>query len=186
MMDITVISPFILWLLPALFILHDLEEMLSFKPWLRRNGQQIRERFPAPVGRMVDHLENISVKQFAAMATEELVILTAVTVYASLSANYYPWLALLLAFGLHLLAHLAQWLVMRRYVPSAITSLLCLPVFIYIVWTLAADQLFTLQEFILCAIAGTLVVAVNLFTIHQIASYAAWKATAEKKQKSDN
>ena len=37
------------------------------------------------------------------MAAEELVLLVAVTACAALAGCYYPWLALFLAFGMHLL-----------------------------------------------------------------------------------
>ena len=116
----------LLWSLPAMFLLHDAEEVLFLPPWLRRNRELLARRFPQLARRMLPHFDGISPLRFAAMAAEELVLLVAVTACAALAGCYYPWLALFLAFGMHLLIHLGQWAVVGRYVPVITTSLPCL------------------------------------------------------------
>ena len=116
----------LLWSLPAMFLLHDAEEMLFLPPWLRRNREWLARRFPQLARRMLPHFDGISPLRFAAMAAEELVLLVAVTACAALAGCYYPWLALFLAFGMHLLIHLGQWVALGRYVPVIATSLPCL------------------------------------------------------------
>ena len=113
----------LLWSLPAMFLLHDAEEVLFLPPWLRRNRELLARRFPQLAHRMLPHFDGISPLRFAAMAAEELVLLVAVTACAALAGCYYPWLALFLAFGMHLLIHLGQWAVVGRYVPVITTSL---------------------------------------------------------------
>lgn len=115
-----------MWSLPAMFLLHDAEEMLFLPPWLRRNRELLARRFPQLARRMLPHFDGISPLRFAAMAAEELVLLVAVTACAALAGCYYPWLALFLAFGMHLLIHLGQWVALGRYVPVIATSLPCL------------------------------------------------------------
>ena len=126
MADGALLPGWLLWSLPAMFLLHDAEEVLFLPPWLRRNREWLARRFPQLARRMLLHFDGISPLRFAAMAAEELVLLVAVTACAALAGCYYPWLALFLAFGMHLLIHLGQWAAVGRYVPVIATSLPCL------------------------------------------------------------
>ena len=80
----------LLWSLPAMFLLHDAEEVLFLPPWLRRNRELLARRFPQLARRMLPHFDGISPLRFAAMAAEELVLLVAVTACAALAGCYYP------------------------------------------------------------------------------------------------
>ena len=127
----------LLWSLPAMFLLHDAEEVLFLR--------------------------------FAAMAAEELVLLVAVTACAALAGCYYPWLALFLAFGMHLLIHLGQWAVVGRYVPVITTSLPCLACCGWGLCIMINSRAFSLREFVLCGMAGCVAAAVNLWLVHRLA-----------------
>ena len=114
MADGALLPGWLLWSLPAMFLLHDAEEVLFLPPWLRRNREWLARRFPQLARRMLLHFDGISPLRFAAMAAEELVLLVAVTACAALAGCYYPWLALFLAFGMHLLIHLGDWAAVGR------------------------------------------------------------------------
>ncbi len=108
--------------------------------------------------------------RFAAMAAEELVLLVAVTACAALAGCYYPWLALFLAFGMHLLIHLGQWAAVGRYVPVIATSLPCLACCGRGLCIMINSRAFSLREFVLCGMAGCAVAAVNLWLVHRLAA----------------
>lgn len=159
----------LLWLLPAAFMLHDAEEAVFLPGWLRRNRDALARRFPRISRRLLPRLEHLTALRFAAMAAEELILLTAVTAYAVSTGNCYPWLALFLAFGIHLLLHLVQWIAVGRYVPVVATSLIGL---VYCGWgihVLKNSRLFTLREAVLCAVAGCVAAGVNLLLLHRLA-----------------
>lgn len=160
------IPKLVLWLLPVLFVIHDGEEALWLMPWLDRNRPRLERRFPRLAGRLYAHFSHLSRRAFTAMAAEELLLLSVVTLYSALTGNYYPWLALLLAFGLHLLVHLAQGVAVWGYVPSLATSVLCLPVVGWMLLTTINSRLFTGREFVFCAAAGLLVAGGNLIALH--------------------
>lgn len=163
----------LLWLLPAMFALHDAEEALFLPPWLRRNREFLARRFPRLSRRLLPHMEGITPVKFAAMAAEELALLLAVTLYATLAGGYYPWLALFLAFGVHLAVHAAQWIAVGRYLPLAATScigLLCAGWGLHI---LINSRLFTLREFVFCGAAGCAAAVVNLLFLHRLAAKSA-------------
>ena len=50
----------LLWSLPAMFLLHDAEEVLFLPPWLRRNRELLARRFPQLARRMLPHFDGIS------------------------------------------------------------------------------------------------------------------------------
>lgn len=162
------LSVLLLWLLPAAFLLHDAEEALFLPAWLRRNRNLIARRFPRLSRRLLPHIGRISRAKFAAMAAEEFVLLLAVTVYAALSHDYRPWLALFLAFGLHLVVHIVQWCAVGRYIPCVATSLAALVYCGWGVYSLINSRLFTLREFLLCGAAGCVAAALNLILLHAL------------------
>lgn len=156
----------LLWLLPAVFFLHDAEETLFLPAWLRRHRNLLARRFPRLSRRLLPHLARISPVKFAVMAAEEFVLLLAVTSYVVFSHDYLPWLALFLAFGVHLVVHIVQWIAVGRYIPQVATSLVGL---VYCAWGLHVvtnSRLFSLREVVLCGVAGCVVAAVNLYVLH--------------------
>lgn len=254
------LSALLLWLLPALFLLHDAEEALFLPSWLRRNrdylmrrfcgeettapapddpprrpertprpkaagsaarntargrisrfrrtsrflkgsassarntsqGRAGISRFPARCGsrsgipcrraatvrtplrhrvfrRMLPQLFSVTRKQFALMAAEELLLLLGVTVHAAATGIYRPWLALFLAFGLHLMVHLAQGVAVGRYFPALATTL---PGVLYFAWGLQATVFsgrIPPRELLPCTLAGVLVAGLNLWLLHRAA-----------------
>ena len=90
----------LLWLLPAVFVLHEVEETVFLPAWLRRHRSELMSRFPRLSGRLLPRLDGISRKEFAIMAVEESLLLVGATACASFVSWPYPWLALFLAFGL--------------------------------------------------------------------------------------
>lgn len=174
----------LLWLLPAAFLLHDAEEVFFLPAWLRRNRNLLVQRFPRCSDRLLPHLAGISRAVFTAMAVEELILLLSVTFYAAFSRVYYPWLALFLAFGMHLLVHIGQWIAVGRYIPVGGTSLAAL---IYCGWGLnflINFRLFTLREFVLCGMAGFVAASVNLFLLHAAARVTAGKVECRRTRSS--
>ena len=138
----------LLWSLPAMFLLHDAEEVLFLPPWLRRNREWLARRFPQLARRMLPHFDGISPLRFAAMAAEELVLLVAVTACAALAGCYYP----------------------GRYVPVIATSLPCLACCGRGLCIMINSRAFSLREFVLCGMAGCAVAAVNLWLVHRLAA----------------
>lgn len=163
------LPPWLLWSLPFLFVLHDAEETLFLPAWLRRNRPFLLRRLPVRFRRLVRRLPDLSPRMFAAMAAEELLLLLLVTALALGRDLLQPWLSLYLAFGLHLLLHLGQWLVVGRYVPIVATSLGLLPFWLYGISVIWRSALFAPGEWVLCGLAGCAVAAANLSLLHAAA-----------------
>lgn len=160
----------LLWLFPAMFVLHEAEEVAFLPAWLHRRMPELARRFPRLAARLLCRLDGISRREFAAIAAEELLLLVGATACASFADCLYPWLALFLAFGLHLVGHLLQALFIRRYVPVIVTSLAGL---IYCGWglcVLIGSRTFSPGEYLLCGVAGIVVAGANLYLMHALAA----------------
>ncbi|PIE87452.1 MAG: HXXEE domain-containing protein [Bacteroidetes bacterium] len=119
-------------LLPVVFMIHDFEEIIMFKPWLKRNRAELKRRFP----KFEDFLTkrnyfNLSTSAFAVAVLHEFILITLVTVLSLWYNAYYWWFGAFAVYTLHLFVHIAQWLIYRKYVPVIITSFLTLPYCIY-------------------------------------------------------
>lgn len=157
----------LLWLLPLMFVLYDAEEAWLLPAWLRRNRSRLAQRFPRLAQRLLPHLAAITPAQFRFMAAEELTLLLAATCLASFGGSCYPWLALFLAFGLHLVVHLVQAAAARMYVPAAATSVLCLAGWGWGMGRLADAGVLTWALFAVCGSAGSFFAAANLWLLHR-------------------
>ena len=110
-------------LLPILFMLHEFEEMILLPTWCRRNETELSRRFPA----LQSKLSFLQSPAFGIAVCEEFIICSACTIITIATGNVLFWYICLLAFTLHFIAHLVQFLLIRKYIPSIVTTVLCLP-----------------------------------------------------------
>lgn len=155
----------IVWIFPVLFIFHDLEELTFLKSWINRNNSFLAQKFPKMTKRVLPHFSSITNFSFALGVIEELIIIIIVTLISFLTQKYYLWTGLFIAFTFHLMIHCIQTLVIKKYVPAIATSVILLPVCIYIIWDTA--HLFILQRIIQFSIIGLLIMAVNIIAVHK-------------------
>jgi hypothetical protein len=113
----------LMWLLPIVFMFHDFEEIIMFKPWLNANGTALEKRLPQWASRALAGHNKMSTSAFALAAAEEFIILSALTLLA-VELELYPfWAGMMLGFFIHLLVHMGQFAIYRGYVPVILTSL---------------------------------------------------------------
>lgn len=160
----------LLWLFPAVFVLHEAEEVAFLPTWLHRRMPELTQRFPRFAARMLSRLDGISRREFAVIAAEESLLLAGATACALFAGWLYPWLALFLAFGLHLAGHLLQAFVIRRYVPVIVTSLAGLICCGWGLCVLIGSRTFSPGEYLLCGVAGIVVAGANLYLMHALAA----------------
>lgn len=161
----TLIDPLYICLLPIVFMLHELEEIIMTQNWLHHNQTQLGKRFPRIKG-MLHNLENLPTPAFTLAVAEEFIILSACTVIALTTGHVTAWYCCLLAFSLHLIIHFIQFLIVRQYIPAIITTILCLP---YCIWAfLQISPQYTIWETIIWGITGSIFGVLNLALVHKI------------------
>lgn len=169
-------------LFPAVFMFHDFEEIIFFKVWLRRNKALLNQRFPKLAVRVVPHLERLSTASFALAVAEEFVVLSIVTYACAWLDRYALWYAIFMAFFLHLVGHLGQWLVLRRYTPSIVTSILALPYCVYTFIRFADAGILDRTQLVVWTFIGLALMILNLLVAHTLAlRFERWQAAGQQR-----
>jgi hypothetical protein len=149
----------LIWLFPSIFIFHDFEEIIFKQAWVRKNKYYLTYKLPSLIKRILPHLENITTSSFAFGVAEEFILINIIT-YVSYIMNWYNlWIGLFVAFTLHLLMHCFQTLIIRRYIPAVVTSVICLPLCIYIINQVT--RLYSINTIVLYSIFGLIILIIN-------------------------
>ncbi len=119
-------------LLPIIFMIHDFEEIIMFKPWLKSNRGELKSRF-SEFEKFLTEMDifGLSTSAFAVAVLHEFILLALVTVLSLWYSVYNLWFAAFSAYTVHLFVHIIQWMIYRKYVPFIITTILTLPYCIY-------------------------------------------------------
>ncbi|WOO37492.1 HXXEE domain-containing protein [Anaerocolumna sp. AGMB13020] len=169
----------LVWLFPILFIFHDFEEIIFMKMWVRKNKNYLSERLPALSKRLLPHFDNITTSAFAFGVAEEFILISIITVASYMTNWYILWIGLFITFTLHLVIHCLQVLIVRIYVPAIITSIICLPVCIYIIKIIL--KLFPLDTVVLYSVISFIIMVVNLIFVHKgMDVFSKWLAKNEQ------
>jgi len=151
--------------LPVVFMIHDFEEIIFFKPFLRSKGEYLRNRFPILAEKFLSHYDGISTSAYALAVAEEFLIISAGTFYSIITRNFYPWFCLYVVFSIHLIIHIVQWIAIRIYVPTIITSFLSLPYCVYVLMSMSPHFQPTILGIILSIGIGVPLIFINLVWI---------------------
>ena len=156
----------IISLFPLVFMIHEFEELICFKSWIAKNRLWLTSKYPI-FAKQVIYLGLLSVQAFSVAVLEEFVIIGIITVLALTLQWYNLWIAAFTAFAFHIFLHILPWLIIRKYIPVLITSLLSLP---YLVWGL--DKVldgFSERMIMVCFAIGTMVAILNLYFAYKFA-----------------
>jgi hypothetical protein len=158
----------IVWLFPIVFMLHDFEEIIFFKPWINKNKEYLTEKLPKISKRFLPHINNLSTSGLALAVAEEFVLLSLITLGSVLFDNYLLWLAAFMGFFLHLLIHIGQWIILKRYIFGIWTSFFALIYCVYTFHEIIVNNIFTSSQIILWTIIGCGLLGINLFFAHKL------------------
>ena len=154
-----------LLLLPIIFIFHDMEEVVGFGNFFRKNPW-LFDRFP----KLLKAYRNISTAGFAAAVYEEFVPIFGISLlayYLPCDVLYALWYGVFLSIAAHFLIHIGQTVYIRKYIPSFITSLICLPVSIVVLIKSGQFIDFNVQSVMLIT-AGIVLMIINLKIAHAV------------------
>ena len=149
------------WLFPIIFIFHDMEEIIGLGAWLRKNLTLIQEKYPF----FLRTYKDFSTEGFALAVAEELVLciaLSAAALYTDSELIWYLWLGAFIGCDLHFLIHIGQSLIIRKYIPALLTSIICLPVSTYVIYRSVCELPCDMPFMAVTALAGCIMVGVNL------------------------
>ncbi len=155
----------IMILLPIVFMVHEYEEIIMFKRWLGQNRNELKRRFP----RFEQFLASrgyfdYSTATFAIGTAHEFILISVVSFCAVWFDAYQWWFAAFAGHSIHLMVHLAQWAVYRKYIPVIITTILTLPYCIYAFAEFAKASILSPTQMCLWAAIGVVLMVLSLLS----------------------
>lgn len=157
----------ILFLFPIVFMIHEFEEIIMVEKWMRKHRDELSERFPIMTKRL-EWLTRIDTRSFTVIVAEEFLIVSTLTVTSILTENIICWYCAFAAFGIHLLVHLLQFFICKKYIPAITTTIFCLS---YCIWAFhVSTQSMLPSQLFIYAIIGTTVAGINLLYMHRLMS----------------
>ena len=156
-----------LLLLPIIFIFHDMEEIIGFG-WFFRKNPWLFERFP----KVMNNYRGFTNEGFAIAVYEEFIPFFGVSLlayYFPCSALYGMWFGVFLALVGHFFIHIGHTIYIRKYIPCFITSVICLPISIIILIKSAMVMDFDLVAAVFVVI-GIAVMILNMIMVYRLMS----------------
>lgn len=147
-----------IWLFPILFIVHDMEEIIGYGLWLTKNRAFLDEKYP----KISNTYKPYSTEGMAAAVMEELVLCLVVCIITRITGFYGLWFGAFVAYTVHLIVHFGQSIVIRKYIPAVITSIICLPISIWVIASSITLLSYSVSNVIVYSLIGIVVVAGNI------------------------
>jgi len=90
--------------------------------------------------------------------------------------NFYIWLTVFMGFSIHIIVHIIQCALYRKYIPAIITSILVLPYCVYGFIVYLNNEIYEIKWIIICSIIGIIGTIVNLRFVHHLGTkFSKWE-----------
>ncbi|GAA4711731.1 HXXEE domain-containing protein [Brevibacillus fulvus] len=119
----------LIWLFPIVFIVHDLEEIVTVEKWIKRNRANLYEKLPRKWAERMIRQFSLTTAQFAVSVLVIFLLISCSALMASQYVNHAPvsdiylFLVCQLVFFVHAFVHIGQALFFRSFTPGVITSI---------------------------------------------------------------
>ena len=154
--------------IPLCFILHNAEAAATLQGWMRRNESGLTKRFPR-FEKLIRHFGKLNTLAFSIAAIGELLVALLIIVFLIvLECDYAVWVftCLYLALWVRFIANTILAVVIRKYVPGLITSIITVA---YMTCTIMPlHPFFQWHEIVLFALAGTVFMVANMIVAQRI------------------
>lgn len=158
------------WILPVLFIFHDFEEIIFMEGWIKRlDKDKLYTRFPARfVKKILKQFDSISTEKFAISVYILYIILIICTLISYIWNLELFWTSMFLFFTFHLFIHCLQSILLGGYIPAVLTSIICIPICLWILRFIFTDFNFPLYALLCMTLAVSITAILILYVLHKI------------------
>jgi len=157
----------IAWLFPIIFMIHDFEEIIFVKAW-RERYQQERKNSKMKK-KPFDHFK--STASFSIGVEIIFLIISLTTLLSVIFHSYYIWYGLFFAITCHFVfAHVRQAFQFKHYTPGVTTSVIFLPISIYLLYEATILLEYNLMEITLSCLVGVFLSFIIFYTLTSIES----------------
>lgn len=164
----------LIWLMPAVFLIHDSEEIIITHKWLAENRELLKPfinkyKFIKFAIRSVD----LTRGQMTVAVAFEFLIIVAATLAAASNISAGPGLYFFTAINgallLHVFSHIAQSAALKKYTPGIVTAIVfVLPYSLYVFHRFFWGGVIGLPAVLLSLAAGAVIILPVIFTGHYI------------------
>ncbi len=151
--------------LPVVFMVHEYEEIIMLRCWLGSNRNELKRRFPK-FEQFLAHRRHFdySTATFAIGTAHEFLLISAISFCSVWLGAYQWWFAAFAGYSIHLIVHLAQWAIYRKYIPVIITTILTLPYCVYAFVENAKASILSPLQMLLWAVIGIVLTVLSLLS----------------------
>lgn len=135
-----------------------------FIPWLNHNQKFLREKYP----KIIRQYEQTSSEGFALAVFEELLLCISLCIISIFTNWYGLWIGGFIGCTLHFLIHIGQSIVIRKYIPCLITSIIALPISVYVIYKSICLLEYSFYQVLSYSFIGISVIAFNLAFAHML------------------
>lgn len=151
------------WLFPIVFMIHEMEEIIGFRLWFEKNFDLVKKYS------MLEKLySNFSTEGFVIAVLEEYIICIVVTGISIFWEIYIIWIGVFIAFTIHLAIHIIQSLLIRRYIPALISSIVLLPISTFLISKSIYYFGYHFRDIVIISILSVFLMVLNLISAHWI------------------
>lgn len=158
----------LIWCFPILFMFHDFEEVIFMKTWFSKKENKLLKQFPKFAPKLIQHFHKVPQAGFSFAVAIIFVLVSAITITASIFDYYLIWLGCFGIYVLHLIIHCIQAIVIRDYVPAVVTSILCLPVSCWIFFTVLSGVSYSGASVAVSIIISGVAVTAGVLGLHKV------------------
>ncbi|MGL5439425.1 MAG: HXXEE domain-containing protein [Filifactoraceae bacterium] len=151
----------LLWLFPVIFMIHEMEEIVGLRIWLDRNSDIVKD-----YNILSNLYQNYSNEGFSLAVLEEYFICIIITALSIFYKFYIAWIGVSVAFTLHLVIHIIQSMIVKRYIPALISSMSLLPLSIFLIYKVISMLRYTTYSLLVSSMVSVILMMVNLIMIH--------------------
>lgn len=144
---------------------HDFEEIIFQEWWFNKERSALLKKYP----KVAREYEGISTAGFALAVSEEFIVLLVIALASIVFKWYYLWFGTLVTFLIHLIIHIVQWAIYKKYIPAIVTVFPAVIYSIYAIRFVYESCNMTLLSGIMWSIVSMIIFSVNLFYAHRMA-----------------
>lgn len=156
----------LIWSFPVLFMFQDFEEIIMVNSWKKRNEQYIKDM--KQKNKYIPYPFTSSTASFSIGVLIEFIVINLVCLFSYLTDNYIVWMGLFMGFVLHLFAHIILSIKFKKYVPGITTSIILIPICIFLLYKSNIFVLFNLKELIISIISASLIILAVIYILHKL------------------
>lgn len=165
----------LLWFFLVCFIVHEFEEIIYLGKFISVNLERIKLNAPKRFHSTIDGLSEHNDSRFAFAVFEEIIVLAAIIALSLHFNSYSFFVAVVIAYELHVLFHVLQSIIIRMYIPAVgsgiLTSIYC----VICVCTLHAQKVISWTDVGLMIPVAVIFMLANLKFAHYLATKAVQK-----------